>query len=692
MQTRGSAKKRLRGGLEAHDNIEKQADAATSDAQQADAVTHADALSAHDGTHGDEHGETQSAKKRRSDIVAASEDEENNNKDDDDDNDDAAAATPSRSMRKRIAAAAASRSGRSSRSSKRSSQQRTKLLLSDQLSDTPENNNNNKNDSQNSDAAASPSRSVTALRPKNSNALIQTFSPRTPRTLHSPHTPCTPRTPSSVYQEAKAAFRRCVTPSRLIGRNPERSTIRSFLVDHVLRAKHGSMYISGCPGTGKTALVDESSFPIIVAKLNCMNISDPKSVYSKLLSLIGHPNVPTKDASKTLESLVVSSKIENPDRPFYLFVLDELDQLVSSDQDVLYQLFDWSNVTLSRLAIIGIANAIDLTSRFLPRLKTKNCEPLLLNFNPYQVSEIADIIKDRLLSVGESQESDEACAMHPSTPSRSSTNAIGHGAALPTKSPVPLIQPMAIELAARKIADTGDVRKALDVCRHAIEIAESEERKRIDESSVSATTPVTSTSASTSAASHLQQPSTPTKLTKTPTAAAAAATAIPLPHPKVTPRHILSAATLLLGSPQTNRINSLSLQHKLVLCTLHIMKLHAMTDFSIQHVFEVYVVLCRYKHLVATVQRSEFSDLISVLESDGIVSIGKPKTRVREIGGAIAAGSAGGSGASGSHAGGRGILSLIVRSNDLMSAVETVPLLVSLLENADAAIKSAKLK
>lgn len=67
----------------------------------------------------------------------------------------------------------------------------------------------------------------------------------------------TPKTPSSVFQEAKAAFRRCATPSRLIGRTKERQAIVSFLEHHALKAVPGSLYISGCPGTGKTALLNE---------------------------------------------------------------------------------------------------------------------------------------------------------------------------------------------------------------------------------------------------------------------------------------------------------------------------------------------------------------------------------------------------------------------------------------------------
>jgi cell division control protein 6 len=67
----------------------------------------------------------------------------------------------------------------------------------------------------------------------------------------------TPRTPSSVFQAAKSAFRRCSTPAKLIGRTEEREAIEAFIQHHVLEARPGSLYISGCPGTGKTALLTE---------------------------------------------------------------------------------------------------------------------------------------------------------------------------------------------------------------------------------------------------------------------------------------------------------------------------------------------------------------------------------------------------------------------------------------------------
>jgi cell division control protein 6 len=52
-------------------------------------------------------------------------------------------------------------------------------------------------------------------------------------------------------------FRRCTTPKKLVGRQLEKQKLQHFLTEHVLQQQSGSMYISGCPGTGKTALVKE---------------------------------------------------------------------------------------------------------------------------------------------------------------------------------------------------------------------------------------------------------------------------------------------------------------------------------------------------------------------------------------------------------------------------------------------------
>jgi cell division control protein 6 len=48
---------------------------------------------------------------------------------------------------------------------------------------------------------------------------------------------------------------------------------------------------------------------------------------------------------------------------------------------------------------VGIANALDLTDRILPRLEAKGCRPQLLDFKPYNQHQLAAIINSRLAEV-----------------------------------------------------------------------------------------------------------------------------------------------------------------------------------------------------------------------------------------------------------------------------------------------------
>lgn len=45
-------------------------------------------------------------------------------------------------------------------------------------------------------------------------------------------------------------------PERLLSREAERESIRSFLKEKALQRRPGSLYISGAPGTGKTACLN----------------------------------------------------------------------------------------------------------------------------------------------------------------------------------------------------------------------------------------------------------------------------------------------------------------------------------------------------------------------------------------------------------------------------------------------------
>ena len=82
-------------------------------------------------------------------------------------------------------------------------------------------------------------------------------------------------------------------------------------------------------------------------------------------------------------------------KPMKLLVLDEMDQLSSKSETVLYDLFDLAGSKDSRLIVIGIANGLDLLDRVLPNLSRRN-HPKQYNFIPYTATQIADLVKDRL--------------------------------------------------------------------------------------------------------------------------------------------------------------------------------------------------------------------------------------------------------------------------------------------------------
>ncbi len=205
-----------------------------------------------------------------------------------------------------------------------------------------------------------------------------------------------------------------------------------------------------------------------------------------------------------------------------MVILDEIDSLITKDQDVLYKIFEWASLPTSRLVLIGIANALDLTDRILPRLRAKNCEPQLLNFNPYQVSEISSIIKDRLFSLIEDPENPFGPPPKPAE------------GAVP-----PLMLPMAIEFCARKVASSmGDLRTALDVCRQAIELAEMDQKKKKSSGNVLG-----------------EQKSN----TAPPTA------------PVVTVAHVSRVLNVVFGNSNVQKLKQLNLQQKIVLGVIIIM-------------------------------------------------------------------------------------------------------------------------
>ncbi|KAJ1902006.1 AAA ATPase [Kickxella alabastrina] len=364
-----------------------------------------------------------------------------------------------------------------------------------------------------------------------------------------------PKKTVSHFIATKTVFHRSTAAPQIIGRASEQQAIQGFLQSTVEKGGGGSMYISGNPGTGKTAclqtLIKKSTSTFTSVLVNCVPLTRPGQVYKAVLDAMETGDVSEAGAQGSLERRVYSGNA-------FLVILDEVDSLLGNRQEVLYRLFEMAAHPDSKMALVGIANALDLTDRFLPRLQARNCEPLLLNFNPYQVTDIVAILQSRLESVA------------------------GAGD--------PVIQRAALELCARKVAATsGDLRKALDVCRQAMEAAESDhKRKAVDKENEGVSL-----------------------------------------QPKVTIAHIAKTLAKLNGSPVGQKLDALNFQQKLVLCA-HISlaniaaaaskkKAAGAGGIAVAGLYAEYMGICGRLGLLAPVSRTEFLDLVSMMETQGII-------------------------------------------------------------------------
>lgn len=143
------------------------------------------------------------------------------------------------------------------------------------------------------------------------------------------------------------------------------------------------MYISGVPGTGKTATVmevkktlekfvadgDVKDFKFI--HINGMKLTEPNQAYVQIWQqLNGDKKKVTADhASNLLDKLFAGkgdggSKRKIGNKTTVLLV-DELDMLWNRKQSVLYNLFEWPTRATSKLVVLAIANTMDLPERIM---------------------------------------------------------------------------------------------------------------------------------------------------------------------------------------------------------------------------------------------------------------------------------------------------------------------------------------
>lgn len=229
-------------------------------------------------------------------------------------------------------------------------------------------------------------------------------------------------------------------------REQEQQDIRAHLHTAV---KQGSsvqvLYVSGMPGTGKTASVLRALAHMKKAKdvpafttvhINAMRLGSPNAVFGLIRSQLQKGPAQRCTAAAAPGELTNFFERRRSCDPVVVLLVDEIDHLVTKSQTVLYRVFDWLSLPSPRLVVVAISNTMDLPERLLPRVASR-FGIVRVEYQPYDREQIVKIISQRLAEA-------------------SAEDALSN---------------VVLKLSAAKIAaSSGDIRKALQVLRRAVEV------------------------------------------------------------------------------------------------------------------------------------------------------------------------------------------------------------------------------
>ncbi|XP_049588075.1 origin recognition complex subunit 1 isoform X1 [Syngnathus scovelli] len=251
--------------------------------------------------------------------------------------------------------------------------------------------------------------------------------------------------PNYVLEVARTRLHVSSVPESLPCREQEFQDIYSFVESKIIDGTGGCMYISGVPGTGKTATVHEvirclrnaanadeiPSFHFV--EINGMKMTDPHQAYVQILEKLTSQKATADHAASLLEKRFSNPA---PRKQTTVLLVDELDLLWTRKQNVMYNLFDWPTRRHSRLVVLTIANTMDLPERIMINRVASRLGLTRMSFQPYGYKQLQQIIMSRLNKIKAFEED-------------------------------------ALQLVSRKVAAlSGDARRCLDICRRAAELCE----------------------------------------------------------------------------------------------------------------------------------------------------------------------------------------------------------------------------
>jgi origin recognition complex subunit 1 len=343
------------------------------------------------------------------------------------------------------------------------------------------------------------------------------------------------------------------TPSQLPCRGDEFEEILSHVEDAVQDGVGGCVYVAGVPGTGKTATVREVVraltlradaglvSPFNFVEINGMKLPDASQAYSLLWAAVGGGSERAAAPKTALKRLADHFAAGGAGRATTVVLMDELDQLVTARQDVVYNFFNWPSMRGSRLIVLAVANTMDLPERTLNAKVASRLGMTRIPFEPYRSQQLAEIVQTRLgmLPPGTAASEEQVAR----------AKAIGCDQ---------VMHRAAIEYASKRIANvSGDARRMLDVCRRGVELVEAR-----------ALTAAPATAADGSAAA----------------APAAAA---------VQPADMIEILSALVKSGKVAHVRALPLHAKMLLISLlSVLRRSGLAEASVGDVFAHHRVLC----------------------------------------------------------------------------------------------------
>lgn len=369
------------------------------------------------------------------------------------------------------------------------------------------------------------------------------------------------------------------------------------------------MYVSGPPGTGKSTLVSEVCGDIQgmegvkTAYINCMTAKYSRDIYRNIIEELDPDGYVANDHQMAHLRAIFLPKNKTSNL-VCVVTLDEIDHLLTLDLEILYTLFGWALHRSSRLIVIGIANALDLTDRFLPRLKARNLKPQLLPFLPYTATQIASVITSKLKSF----------------------SSFDHDL---SSDYTPFLHPAAIQLCSKKVASqTGDLRKAFDIVCRTIDAIEAETKQNFQSNSVLQNFQRSPSKIPLSENTNLSRP-TPTTIT----VPASLASLTPMTAPRATIAHVSRVSAAALSNGTSQRLQTLNLHQKAAICALishqktyrNIASPLSATPSrpapapTIRQLYATYSALCARENALHPLTNTEFTDIIGGLETLGFL-------------------------------------------------------------------------